>query len=211
MTIFAYANVNFGRPAAGQRADFHHMREAGAKVIGMVELRIELALEKWNENQPERRDGTDGSEGIFTHQSVKVRRMRHYTSALRRFGHRIGWRNTVITVVEVEGVGRVAYVLIHMPPLRMRGLLYRAYAFRLRQRLVRLNREGIPWIVAGDWNWLLNQDPADLHEVLGAKWYGKRIDGFAVHPDLVKHVKRSWTWQNPNRHDNHPECYLEVA
>lgn len=212
MTILGYQNVNFGRPSAAHRTDFWRMRADGAEVIGLVELRERLRFEHWDENQPDRSDGSPGSEGIYVHTGIRVRFERGPFASLKTFGHAIGMRRILVSVIDDERIPEpYAFVLVHMPPKRMWGPLYEAYAYRLRRQLRSLNERNIPWVVAGDWNKLLSSDPAALHKTFNARWYGVRIDGFAVHPRLVKYVKKCTKWQNPNRNDGHPALYLHTG
>jgi endonuclease/exonuclease/phosphatase family metal-dependent hydrolase len=208
--LLAYGNLGFYRPD-GHGDDVARMRAAGAKVVAVVELRRRLGPGGMHVHQPDRPAGEPGSEAILVDKSVPIESVRGHLSALSTLGYPIGWRRTLTSTVDIPGVDLVAVLVVHMPPLRMRGALYTAYAYRLRRRLAKLNRQGIPWVVAGDFNWLLKNDPAGLRKAFGARWVGERIDGWAVHPDLVPFIRGWSTWDPPHRNDHHPYVYIRLG
>lgn len=209
--LICFGNLNFGR-AADHGNDVRRMAEKGADVICLVELRRVMIAEDYETFQPDRRDGDVGSEAILVKRDLPVRARSKINASLSLFGERIGWRRILgVTIGATDGVPKFQVLVVHMPPLRMRGPLYAAYALRLRARLRRLNRKGVPWIVFGDWNWLLGNDPAGLRQLFKARWVGKRIDGAAIHPALVPFLRDWHTWQPPGRRDNHPYVYVRLG
>lgn len=212
--LLAYANLNFAR-SAHHGTDVRRMAEKGADVICLVELRRLIVAEGFETYQPDRKDGDVGSEAILVKNDRRIIGRSKRQASRSLFGQEIGWRQILGVTLDagelVAPFDRFAVLDVHMPPLRMRGPLFRAYAFRLRRRLRRLNRKGIPWIVFGDWNWLLANDPARLRDTFLARWHGTRIDGAAVHPKLAPYVQDSWTWQPPGRNDSHPYVYVDLG
>jgi hypothetical protein len=195
MTVtLAGHNLDFARPAAAaQQRDVAEMKAHADIVVTLEDVR--------GEGKGRRR------ERVIVHgPRVSVERSGRIRAALHRHGHAIGWRTFPWKDVELAGIGDVRVVGAHMPPLRMRGPLYWAYAWRLR-RLLR--RSGRPWLVFADWNWLIGNDPAGLTSRLGAKFYGRRIDGWAVHPALVRHVAGVRV-VDPQRRDGHVVVYLTL-
>jgi exonuclease III len=212
--LLAYANLNFGR-SADHNNDVRRMADKGADVICLVELRRLMFAHKFESYQPGRVDGDVGGEAILVRRGRRILGKSKRQASVSLFGQSIGWRQILGVTLDADELAaefdRFAVLVVHMPPLRMRGPLYAAYALRLRLRLRRLNAKGIPWIVFGDWNWLLENDPARLRLNFGAKWLGKRIDGAAVHPKLAPHVRHWTTWQPLGRHDDHPYVYVTLG
>ena len=199
--LLAYANLNFGR-AKDHGNDLARMRAEGADVIALVELDRPMKPPGFHAHQPARWDKSVGSEGIYVNQRIPIESTGKIRAALDRRGHAIGWRNILTMVIEPPGMDLMAVVVVHMPPKRMWGPLYTAYAVRLRATLRRLNRRGIPWVGAGDWNRYLRDDPADLGHTFRGRWYGERIDGWAVHPKLIDNVKGCLLYTSPSPRDS---------
>jgi hypothetical protein len=212
--LIAYANLNFGR-SADHGNDVRRMAERGADVMCLVELRRLMIAEDFETFQPDRRDGDIGGEAILVNRGIEVHGRTKRQASPSLFGNAIGWRQILAITLDATELDaafdRIAILDIHMPPLRMRGVLYRTYAARLRARLRRLNRKGIPWVVFGDWNWLLDNDPARLHDKFLAQWVGKRIDGAAIHPKLKPYLRHWTTFQPAGRKDNHPYVYVTLG
>lgn len=213
--LLAYGNLNFGR-AAHHGADVERMAVKGADVICLLELRRLIVADGFETFQPDRRDGDVGGEGILVKNDRRILGRTKRQASLSLFGQAIGWRQILGVTLDAAELDdprfdRLAVLAVHMPPLRMRGPLYAAYAMRLRRRLSRLNAKGIPWIVFGDWNWLLRDDPAKLKATFGSRWCGQRIDGAAIHPKLVPHVTDWSTFQPQGRGDNHPYVYVRLG
>ena len=208
--LLCYGNLNFGR-AKDHGNDVARMRAEGADVIALVELDRPMQPPGFHAHQPDRWDRSVGSEGIYVDRRIPIESTGKQRAATNRLGRAIGWRSILTVVIEPPGMDLMAVVVVHMPPKRMWGPLYTAYAARLRATLRRLNRRGIPWVVAGDWNKYLRDDPADLGHTFRGRWYGERIDGWHVHPKLVDNVKGWHTWQPPGRNDSHPYCYLNLG
>jgi hypothetical protein len=212
--LLSYANLNFGR-SADHNNDVRRMADEGADVISLIELRRPMFSHKFETYQPSRIDGDVGGEAILVKRGRRIVGRSKRQASLSLFGHAIGWRQILGVTLHAPELDApfdlIAVITVHMPPLRMRGPLYAAYALRLRHRLRRLNAKRIPWIVFGDWNWLIDNDPARLRLNFGAKWLGKRIDGAAVHPKLAPHVRNWTTWQPPGRNDSHPYVYVTLG
>lgn len=183
MTRFVQMNLNYARPAKAQQRDVEQAIDEGADVTATCEDVRGKNRERVNVHGRRLR--------------VEKRGARLAALSLRR--QRIGWRRFAWKDVETPDLGTIRVVSAHMPPLRMRGALYGVYALRLRMLL---RSSPHPWICGADWNWLIHNDPARLESKLGAKFYGRRIDGWAVHPGLVKHVTNCRI-HDPKRRDNH--------
>lgn len=190
--VIASHNLNFGRSADAHADDVDRLRECAEVVCTQEDLRgrhrerVSVRPRSWI---------TDRGATLAS-LSTKGARIR-----LRRFA----WVD-----LDPPGFPGFRVVSVHMPPRRYRGLLYGVYAFRLRRLLARTPQ---PWVVAGDWNWLLRNDPAGLRRAFGARWIGRanQIDGFAVHPDLRKHATGYHEVARPGRNDGHPFCYLTLS
>jgi hypothetical protein len=140
VATFSFENLNFARPPITHLHDVALMATV-AVVIAFCEARRHISLGGYRTWQPDRPNGDVGSEGILTSVDTKEIRVRSHgrvVSAFRTFGYAIGIRSFVNVVVRVFGFqpngGKVAVIVAHMPPLRMRRLLYRVYAYRLRRR-----------------------------------------------------------------------------
>jgi exonuclease III len=203
VTTAVCANLNYARSAQAHNDDLAYLRDEGADIILGQELAPKAGLPRWDVV------GAGHDERVLVSRSLYVERSGTKLSALSRFGQRIGLRVFSWAVVDCD-LGSVAFVSVHMPPRRMTGTLTRVYGFRLRRLLRRFNRHGLPWIAGGDWNRLLTEDPASLARLLGARWYGPRIDGFAVSPRLAADVTCRAD-RSRIRHDDHPFVWLELT
>lgn len=190
MTRFCGGNLNFDRSPEAQQRDVEEMLDNGADVTATCE-------DVRGKNR----------ERVNVHgRRLRVEKRGARLAALSRRGARIGWRRFAWKDVETPDLGTIRVVSAHMPPLRYRAVLYAIYAARLRAVL---KSSPHPWICHADWNWLIGNDPAGLESKLGAKFYGRRIDGWAVHPGLVKHVCR-FRVDDRGRRDNHVYVYLDL-
>lgn len=214
VATFSFENLNFGRPTITHLHDAALMAEV-AVVIAFCEARRLITLGGYRTHQPDRPNGDVGSEGILTAvdtKAVEVRRRGRMVAAFRTFGYAIGIRSFVDVVVRVPGFGahegRVAVIVVHMPPLRFRRLLYAVYATRLRRRIRHHLRRGRSVAVCGDLNWLLGDDPAALVQTFGGRWLGERIDGWWVSPTMQRYVDS--TVEPLGREDHHPRVHLHL-
>lgn len=202
--IGATANLNFGRKPETHNADLKYIADQGATIILGQELDPAARLPKWDVV------GADHDERVLVDWRLKIERSGERLSALSRFGERIGWRVFAWADVDVPGVDTIRFVSVHQPPRRMTRVLFNAYARRLRRLLRRADRRGIPWVAGGDWNAYIRDDPCDLHRLIKARWYGERIDGFAVSPSLQAHIG-TWSDESRLRPDGHQIQFLEIT
>lgn len=163
-------NLDYNRTELEQGRDLHKLSARDVHVIctqedvrGLHRERIQLTLAG-------RRAGI-----------IVLDRGRHRANPTV-MGYLIRRRWYAWALLAVPGLDTHVYVVsVHFPPARM-PYLYPLFARRLRRFLNNLDH---PWIVGGDWNRRLGEDPARLRRRFGARWKGHRIDGFAVHPDLT--------------------------
>lgn len=188
-TVIAGANLNFGRSRAAQLEDIAEL-EANADIICTQE-------DVTGKNR----------ERIRVAKHVQRDHRGSILAGLSRFGYKIGWRHIRWVDVDLPGIDMVRVFAHHEAPRRM-PLLQRANDWRLRRAL---RRSPHPWIVEADWNHFTDRDPCELHKRLHAHWFGHRIDGFAVHPELVEHVIDFRFVARPKRHDGHSFAYLTLA
>jgi hypothetical protein len=214
VATFSFENLNFARPPITHLHDVALMATV-AVVIAFCEARRHISLGGYRTWQPDRPNGDVGSEGILTSVDTKEIRVRSHgrvVSAFRTFGYAIGIRSFVNVVVRVLGFppngGKVAVIVAHMPPLRMRRLLYRVYAYRLRRRIRHFLARDIAVSVCADWNWLVGEDPAMLVKTFGGRWLGERIDAWWVCPVMSRYVDA--TVEPLGRADNHPRVHLHL-
>lgn len=190
-TTLATANLNFGRTREAHRADVREMRETGAAIIC---------------TQEDLRDGKR-RERITAGRRVQRLGRGSIQSTLDRLGQKIGWRRFVYLDCDLPGIDLTRVVDVHIAPRRM-PVLQKVYAARLRRFLA---RSPYPWIVAGDWNHFLRNDPCGLRARFDVEWVGAGIDGYAIHPDLVQFVEDCWHVDRPKRNDGHPFVYLKLS
>lgn len=184
--VLGYANLDQYRPAKAQAADLAVLR-ALAVVVGVVE---------WSRLSKQR---------IWS--SLPVLSAESMRSAWHNRGHKIRARRFRAVRVQPPGLPAFWFVVVHMPPKRMWGPLYVAYAFRLRKFLRSLPGEKV---VFGDWNKRIEGDPARLRRTFKGRWHGSRIDGCWVSPGLVRYVAGYREQRQPERKDNHPFCFLTL-
>ena len=189
-TTLVQANLNFDRSPERQRADVRRLKEQADIVCTCEDVR----------------PGGKRERVIVHGWRVRVEKSGARLAALSRRGQRIGWRRFAWKDIDIPEVGTVRVVSAHMPPLRMQGVLYAVYAARLRSLL---RSSPYPWLVAADWNWLIGNDPAGLERHFGARFYGRRIDGWAVHPALIPNIARCWI-DDPKRRDKHVFTFLQL-
>lgn len=188
----ATANLNYGRDPESHAADIQELDARLAKmwVVQWVLLTVETVI------GPAR-------EAIWL-RHVHALRKGSLLGSVDRLGFRIRLRRIRWRLLQVPEIGRVKVIVVHMPPRRYRPL-YAVYAMRLRRLLA---KSGAPWVVGGDWNVQLEDDPAELRKTFGGDWFGPRIDGFHVHPALVDYVHTEHAIDRPKRNDNHPFVIL---
>lgn len=201
MISFVTANLNYARPAKGQQADIDYL------VQHYDVLLVEEIVKGVRTPQGFVRIGDpDAEEAIFVRHAVPIVNSGVKRSALSKFGEKIGWRTFPWALLDLPGEAKpVLAVCTHMPPQRMSRLLYEAYAFRLRRLIRRRARSrGREWLAGGDWNERLWTDPAKLSARFKARWFGPRIDGFAVSPRLAERSADTASDYSRIRADNHP-------
>lgn len=186
MTVIGYANLDQYRPAKAQAADLAVLRDT-SDVTAVVEW-SRLSQQRFWSDLP-----------ILSSCSIR--------SAWNSRGHRIRARRFRAIKVHPTGLPEFWVVVAHMPPKRMWGPLYWAYARRLRGFVRDLGGEKVVW---GDWNKRTRRDPARLRRTFGGVWYGSRIDGCWVSRGLVKHIAAYREVPQPERNDRHPFCYLTL-
>lgn len=200
--IYACANLNWSLPAPHQRGQLAIIREE-ADVIAACEMIVEGKAREWKVNRP-------SQEALLWRATVAVLRTGAKVAAWHRRGVRIRRRRFVWADVEDPDLDRVVRVVVAHMPTRRGGahrILGPIYAARLRDLL---GHSPHPWIVGGDWNQRLTDDPAKLHAKFGAVWYGQRIDGWAVHRKLADDVADMRPVLDPDRRDAHPVVYLTL-
>lgn len=186
-TVLAGANLDQFRPRKAQEADLAVLRST-ADAVAVVE---------WSHLSQQR-----------FWPALPVLASRFMRSALRRRGYRIRTRYfRAVLLHPDDGLQPFWYVVAHMPPKRMWGPLYAAYARRLRRFVRSLPGEKA---VYADWNRLVRRDPCRLRKTFGGALYGTRIDGFWISTRLALHVTDYREVPQPERTDKHPFCYLTL-
>lgn len=207
-THLVNVNFDFGRSLESQVRDFEEIKRTGIEILVGQEgiFNSQKIGQDWKMNRPnDPEKGAPGGPFIAWKKNRRVFRTGAPLASASTRGARMRLRRFPWINVYFPGIGIVRVISIHMPPKRYRGILYSVYAWNLR-RILRNSRH--PWLAGGDWNWFINEDPANLRKVFGAKWYGERIDGWAVHPDLVKHIEKFWVVLPPERKDRHRQVHL---
>lgn len=201
-------NFDFGRSLEAQVKDLDEIRDTGIDVLAGQEgiFRGRRLGRGWKVNRPnDPEQGAPGGPFLAWKSSIKSWRTGAPLASVSTRGAKMRLRRFPWAHIYFEGIGIVKVVSIHMPPKRYRGILYKIYAFNLR-RLLRNSK--FPWIAGGDWNWFIEDDPADLHKKLNAKWIGQRIDGWAISPELADKVDKFWIIVPPERKDRHRQVHV---
>lgn len=195
MTSLATLNLNYGRKRAPQQADVDRAR---ADIIATQEDVRGI----WRERVDVPRPRPDGLRVV---RRGRVRANRH------PYGYEIRRRWFPWALVQIPDVGRVYVVSVHMPPARMAGL-YPVFTDNLHRLLDRFEDEH-PWVVGGDWNRPLRDDPAGLRTRYRASYYGNPlgIDGWVVHPTLNDQITGVDVRRLPHRRDGHPIVTIHLG
>jgi endonuclease/exonuclease/phosphatase family metal-dependent hydrolase len=186
LDLLVCANLNFAY------SDIEHQKRIdeitgvrGAAVVCLQELVARDTQPRWVTTQPTQPSGDPAGQAVLVRNdlttsvtgSVRASTMNVSGIQARYFP----WADIKLTFLPQ----RIRVVSLHMPPQRMPQYLKDDYGATLRAFL---KTSPHPWVVGGDWNIQLSRDPFNMHGVFGARWYGKGIDGFAVHPALVDYV-----------------------
>lgn len=188
-------NLNFGRRPKAQQHDINVMKKR-ADVIATCE---------------DVRPGSGRERVIVVTDRARVKRHGSRLASPSLRGQHIGWRRFAwadVDFLDAPDLPVIKIVSAHMPPHRMRRVLGPVYAARLR-RLLKKSKH--PWAVHADWNERIGEDPADLEHDFGAKFYGRRIDAWVVHPDLIEHVRGHHVELPRPDGDNHAYTYLTLG
>lgn len=211
MTVLAMHNLDFGRSWRAHRKDIRAISKR-ADAVGLVELRRPLwtALGKvLRVVQPNRPHGP-GSEAIVVPRKgdATVVRRGSVPAFKSKYGQQIGPRKIVWALLSTDA-GLIVLIVVHRPPKRMQGSgVDEASDMALRHVIDCARRKGFEWVVVGDMNDHVRDDPARLHETYRAQWVGSRIDLAAVSPGLT--VVKWWEDLDPSRKDRHPALYVRI-
>lgn len=193
-TTIASINLNFGRKPKTQRGEIRDLLQ-DAEIVAGQEIRFGIKHLF--------------SEDVFT-RGVKVLRKGFRLGSKTVMGQEIRLRRHRWATVEIDGIGKVCVISVHMPPRRMQDSeLDEAYAASLHKVIRRAIKRGEFFVAIGDFNQTRHEDPADLRTRFGVEWRGALIDLAAIDPRLSKHVTR--VRLGPKRWDGHQVVYLTLS